>query len=244
MAGKKKENKQKITKLPGGKRLNAARVGIDAEKYYSLQEAVKMVKERAKSKFDETIDIAIRLGIDAAKTDQTVRGITAMPNGVGKEIKVAVFAKDKKADEAKKAGADIVGSDDLVEEIKKGKINFDRCIATPDMMAAVGSVAKILGPKGLMPNPKLGTVTNDVAKAVKETKSGQVEFKVEKGGIIHAGIGKASFGEKELIENIKALMTAINQAKPSSVKADYLKKISISSTMGPGIKLDISTLAA
>jgi len=244
MAIKKKQKKEKIDKSLGGKRISAARQGIDTTKSYDLKTAIKMVKERATAKFDETVDISFNLGIDVKQTDQSVRGVITMPNGVGKKVVVAVFARDKKAEEAKKAGADLVGDADLVEEIKKGNINFDRCIATPDMMALVGSVAKILGPKGLMPNPKLGTVTQDVAKAVKDVKSGQVEYKADKGGIIHAGVGKAAFGEKQLEENIKALVNALNQAKPSGIKGIYLKKVTLSSTMGPGVKLDVSSLVA
>ena len=242
MAAPKKEELKAI-KQAGGKRLAAAKKTVDADNVYSIEEALKLVKSNAKAKFDETIDVAVKLGIDSKQSDQNVRGVVSMPNGVGKDVRVAVFAKDKKADEAKKAGADIVGAEDLIETIKSGKIEFDRCIATPDMMAVVGGVAKVLGPRGLMPNPKLGSVTQDVAEAVKNAKSGQIEFKAEKGGIVHAGIGKASFGEKELAENLKALIKALVGAKPSSSKGIYLRRASLSSTMGPGVRVDISSAA-
>lgn len=244
MAAPKKTKKNEAANLPGSKRLRAAKDGIAPLQLYSLEEAVKLVKARATAKFDETIDIAIALDVDVKQSDQNVRGMVAMPNGVGKNVRVAVFVKDDKIEEAKKAGADLVGNDELVDAILKGDINFDRCIATPDMMPALGKVAKILGPRGLMPNPKLGTVTPDVAKAVKAAKSGQVEFRAEKAGIVHAGLGKASFSEKALLENIKAFMDALNQAKPASVKGIYVKKITLSSTMGPGVKVDINSLKA
>lgn len=227
-----------------GKRLRKAYEGVDTLKLYSLQEAVSMVKSKASSKFDETVDVAIALGVDPKQSDQAVRGTVAMPNGLGKTIRVAVFARDAKAQEARDAGADIVGSDELVEMIQKGDMPFDRCIATPDMMAFVGKVGKLLGPRGLMPNPKLGTVTPNVADAVKAAKSGQVEFRVEKAGIVHAGVGKASFAEAALLENIRALVDALQKAKPQSSKGTYLKKVYISSTMGVGLGVDISSLAA
>jgi len=223
-----------------GKRISAARKAIDANKLYTLKEAVQVLKASSKTKFDETIDVALNLGIDPKQSDQMVRGVVAMPNGLGKNVRVAVFAKGDKLDAAKKAGADIVGADELVDAINKGDINFDVCIATPDMMGTVGKVAKILGPKGLMPNPKLGTVTPDVEKAVKAAKAGQVEFKVEKAAIIHAGVGKASFSEEAIVQNVQAFIDAVNKAKPAAVKGAFIKKISISSTMGPGIKLDLS----
>ena len=226
-----------------GKRLKAASAKISKEKLYTLKEAVALLKE-GNTKFNQTVDVAINLGIDPTQSDQLVRGMVAMPNGLGKTVRVAVFAKPDKAEVAKKAGADLVGADELVDAILKGEINFDVCIATPDMMGTVGKVAKILGPRGLMPNPKLGTVTPDVEKAVKAAKAGQVEFKVEKAGIVHAGVGKVGFGEKEITENVKTFIDAVNKAKPSGVKGTYIKKISISSTMGPGIKLDLADVLA
>jgi len=222
------------------KRIKAARATVDANKVYALKDAVKILKANVKTKFDETIDIAMNLGIDPKQSDQLVRGVVAMPNGLGKEVRVAVFAKGDKVEAAKKAGADIVGAEELVEAIAKGEINFDVCIATPDMMGTVGKVAKILGPKGLMPNPKLGTVTPDVEKAVKAAKAGQVEFKVEKAAIIHAGVGKASFSEEAIVQNLQAFIDAVNRAKPAASKGNYIRKISISTTMGPGVKLDLS----
>lgn len=227
-----------------GKRLKEARKSIDANKAYSLEEAVKLVKGGAKTKFDETVDVVMNLGVDPKHSDQMVRGVIDMPNGLGKTIRVAVFAKGDKAEAAKAAGADLVGAEDLADLIQKGEMNFDRCIATPDMMAVVGRIGKILGPRGLMPNPKLGTVTPDVAKAVKTAKSGSVEFKVEKAGIVHAGIGKASFKPEALVENIRALIGAVQKAKPAGSKGTYIKKVSISSTMGPGVKIDLTELAA
>lgn len=226
-----------------GKRYYEAAQQVDKATQYALKDAVALVKKTSKAKFDETVDISMNLGVDPRHSDQIVRGVISMPNGVGKDVRVAVFAQDADADAAKKAGADIVGADDLVESINKGEINFDRCIATPKMMATVGKVAKVLGPRGLMPNPKLGTVTDDVATAVKEAKSGQVEFRTEKKGIIHAGVGKVSFDEKALLENIGALVGAVQQAKPSGAKGTYIKKVSISSTMGPGIRVDVSSLS-
>lgn len=222
-----------------GKRMKAAAAKVDANKLYALKDAVGLLKGGA-TKFNQTVDIAINLGIDPTQSDQLVRGMVGMPHGLGKTVRVAVFAKADKAEIAKKAGADIVGGDDLAEKIQKGEINFDVCIATPDMMGTVGKIGKILGPRGLMPNPKLGTVTPDVEKAVKAAKSGQVEFKVEKAGIVHAGVGKVGFGEKEIAENIKTFIDAVNKAKPAGVKGAYIKKISISATMGPGIKLDLT----
>jgi large subunit ribosomal protein L1 len=229
---------------PGGKRYRNVVTLVDREKNYSLKEAVSLLKQTAKAKFDETVDVAMVLGVDPKQSDQQVRGVVAMPNGLGKNVRVAVFAKGDKAEAAKKAGADIVGSDDLVEQITKGEIKFDVCIATPDMMGTVGKVAKILGPRGLMPNPKLGTVTPDVEKAIKASKAGQVEFKLEKAGVVHAGVGKASFTEAAILENIKALVDAVNKAKPSGAKGTYIKKIAISATMGPGIRLDINDVLA
>lgn len=224
--------------------MKAANAAIDATKVYSLNEAIKLVSDNAKSKFDETVDISINLGVDPKHSDQMVRGSVAMPSGLGKNVRVAVFAKGDKADAAKAAGADIVGAEELMEQIQKGEMNFDRCIATPDMMALVGRVGKLLGPRGLMPNPKLGTVTPDVEKAVKAAKSGSVEFKVEKAGIVHAGIGKASFKGDALLANVQALLDALNKAKPAGAKGAYIKAATLSSTMGPGIKLDINELAA
>lgn len=223
-----------------GKRMKSAVEAVDSTKLYAVEEAVKLVKGNAQTKFDETVEIAINLGVDPKHADQMVRGIVALPNGTGKSIKVAVFAKGDKADEAKAAGADLVGGDDLAELIQKGEMGFDRCIATPDMMVTVGKLGKVLGPRGLMPNPKLGTVTNDVAQAVKDAKGGQIEFRAEKEGIVHAGIGKASFDEKALAENVSTFITAISKAKPSGVKGTYMKRVSISSTMGPGVKIDVS----
>ena len=225
-----------------GKRLAAARTGVDPRKQYELTEAVKMVKSRAKAKFDETIEIAINLGVDPRHADQMVRGVVNLPNGTGKTLRVAVFAKGGKANEATAAGADIVGAEDLFEIINGGKIDFDRLIATPDMMGLVGRLGKVLGPRGLMPNPKVGTVTMDVSKAVKDAKGGAVEFRAEKAGIIHAGVGKASFSETALIENIRALFDSVMKAKPAAAKGNYLKKMAISSTQGPGVTIETSTV--
>jgi large subunit ribosomal protein L1 len=227
-----------------GKRYKAASNGLDRNKFYSVEEAVKLVKERAKAKFDETIELAFNLGIDPKHADQNVRGVISLPHGTGKSVRVAVFAKGEKAEAAKKAGADIVGADDLAEKVQAGQMDFDRVIASPDMMVTVGKLGKVLGPRGLMPNPKLGTVTNDVAEAVKAAKGGQVEYRAQKEGIVHAGVGKASFTEQALVENVKALINAVNRAKPSGAKGTYMKKVSISSTMGPGLKLDISSVGA
>ena len=226
-----------------GKRLKKAREGIDREKLYPLADAIKMVKERAKAKFDETIEVAINLGVDPRHADQMVRGVCNLPNGSGRDVRVAVFARGAKADEARAAGADVVGAEDLVEVVQGGTIDFDRCIATPDMMPLVGRLGKVLGPRGLMPNPKIGTVTMDVTGAVKGAKGGSVEFRVEKAGILQAGVGKASFSEDKLVENIKAFTDAVNKAKPSGAKGHYVNRVSISSTMGPGIKVDMATLA-
>ena len=227
-----------------GKRMKASLEAIDSQKTYSVDEAVKLVRDNAKTKFDETVDIALNLGVDPRHSDQMVRGSITMPNGLGKTVRVAVFAKGDKAEAAKEAGADLVGAEDLAEKVQKGEMDFDRCIATPDMMAVVGRIGKILGPRGLMPNPKLGTVTPDVAKAVAEAKSGSVEFRVEKAGIIHAGIGKASFDQEKLTENVKAFIAAVIKAKPSGAKGAYIKKATISSSMGAGVKLDVNELAA
>ena len=222
------------------KNAKAIRELVDREKFYCIEDAVKILKEAAgKRKFDESVEIAMNLNVDPRHADQNVRGMVTLPHGTGATVKVAVFARDDKAEAAKKAGADIVGAEDLVEKIKDGSVDFDRCIATPDMMAIVGQVAKILGPKGLMPNPKLGTVTPDVEKAVNDAKGGAIEFRAEKAGIVHAGVGKASFGEKELAENIKGFLNALIKAKPSGAKGTYIKKVSLSSTMGPGIKIDM-----
>lgn len=227
-----------------GKRTAAISEGIDRKKLYQLGEAVTMIKSRAKAKFDETIEVAMNLGVDPRHADQMVRGVVNLPNGTGKNVRVAVFAKDAKADEARKAGADIVGAEDLVAEITAGNINFDRVIATPDMMPLVGRLGKILGPRNLMPNPKVGTVTPDVAGAVKAAKGGAVEFRVEKAGIIHAGVGKASFTEEALLQNIRALTDAVTRAKPAGAKGTYVKRVAVSSTMGPGVHVDPLTLQA
>ncbi len=225
-----------------GKRIENAREGIDRKQLYSLDEAVKLVKERAKAKFDETVEVAMNLGVDPRHADQMVRGVCQLPNGSGRSVRVAVFAKGDKADEAKAAGADIVGAEDLMETVQGGTINFDRCIATPDMMPLVGRLGKVLGPRGLMPNPKVGTVTPDVAEAVKAAKGGAVEFRVEKAGILQAGVGKASFSAEQISQNIAALVDAVNKAKPAGAKGNYIKRVSVSSTMGPGVKVDPSSL--
>jgi len=221
-----------------GKKITKAREGIDRNKLYKLDEAIKMVKSRASAKFDETIEIAINLGVDPRHADQMVRGVVNLPNGTGKTVRVAVFAKDAKADEARKAGADIVGAEDLMEQIQAGKIDFDRCIATPDMMPLVGRLGKILGPRNLMPNPKVGTVTPDVAGAVKAAKGGAVEYRVEKAGILHAGVGKVSFSEEALLQNIKAFTDAVQKSKPAGAKGTYVKRVAVSSTMGPGVHVE------
>jgi large subunit ribosomal protein L1 len=227
-----------------GKRLKAGYEGIDRNKFYTLEDAVKVIKGAAKAKFDETVEISLNLGVDPRHADQMVRGVIELPHGTGKTVRVAVFAKADKAEEARKAGADIVGAEDLAEQIQGGMMDFDRCIATPDMMGVVGRLGKVLGPRNLMPNPKLGTVTPNVTEAIRAAKAGQVQFRVEKAGIIHAGVGKASFDEAKLVANIKAFVDAINKAKPTGAKGTYLKKISLSSTMGPGVKLDIGTIGA
>ena len=216
---------------------------VDREKFYGVDEAISLVKQNATAKFDETVEVALNLGVDPRHADQMVRGVVNLPKGTGKDVRVAVFAKGAKAEEATKAGADKVGAEDLMEEMQAGKLDYDRVIATPDMMGVVGRLGKVLGPKGLMPNPKLGTVTMDVAKAVTDAKSGQVEFRVEKAGIIHAGIGKASFPEADLKANFDAFVDAIVKAKPSGAKGKYVKKIAISSTMGPGVRLDTAEVA-
>ena len=224
--------------------MKSARESIDRNKLYPIDEAVKLVKNGAKAKFDETVELAMNLGVDPRHADQMVRGVVSLPNGTGRSIRVGVFAKDEKADEAKAAGADVVGAEDLVEAVQAGKIDFDRCIATPDMMPLVGRLGKVLGPRGMMPNPKVGTVTPDVTSAIKDAKGGAVEFRVEKAGIIHAGVGKASFSEEALAENIRAFANAVQKAKPSGAKGTFLKRVSVASTQGPGVKIDPSTLAA
>jgi large subunit ribosomal protein L1 len=226
-----------------GKRLSAARDGVDREKFYPLPEAVKVIKARAKAKFDETVEVAMNLGVDPKHADQMVRGVCTLPNGSGRTLRVAVFARGPKAEEARAAGADVVGAEDLVEQVQGGTINFDRCIATPDLMGLVGRLGKVLGPRGLMPNPRVGTVTVDVTSAVKAAKGGAVEFRVEKAGIVQAGIGKASFSEQQLIENIKAFIDAVVRAKPPGAKGNYLNKISLSSTQGVGVKVDAASVA-
>jgi large subunit ribosomal protein L1 len=225
-----------------GKRLRGLLEVIDRDAVYEVGEAVKLVKGNATAKFDETVEISINLGVDTRHADQNVRGMVTLPNGTGKSIRVAVFARGEKAEEATAAGAEIVGAEELSEKIQKGEIDFDRCIATPDMMPVVGRLGKILGPRGLMPNPKLGTVTNDVKAAVGAAKGGQVEYRAEKGGVVHAGVGKASFSEEALLENISAFVSVISRAKPSGVKGTYVNKISLASTMGPGIKIDFGSV--
>ena len=225
-----------------GKRLTKAYEGIDRDSAYAIEEAVKLIKGYCNAKFDESVEIAMNLGVDPRHADQNVRGVVSLPHGTGKSVRVAVFAKGDKADEAKAAGADVVGAEDLAEQVQAGKIDFERCIATPDMMPVVGRLGRILGPRGMMPNPKLGSVTNDVAAAIQATKGGQVEFRVEKAGIIHAGIGKASFDEVALVENVKAFVGAIGRAKPSGAKGTYIKRVSLSSTMGPGLKVDVASV--
>jgi large subunit ribosomal protein L1 len=220
------------------KRMRGARAGLDPVKRYPVSEAVRLLKERAKAKFDETVELAMNLGVDPRHADQMVRGVVALPNGTGKKLRIAVFAKGEKADEARAAGADIVGAEDLAAKIQEGEISFDRCIATPDMMQIVGRLGKILGPRGLMPNPRVGTVTADVAQAVKDAKGGQVEFRVEKAGIVHAGVGKVSFTEEQLVQNVRALVDAVVKAKPSGAKGTYVKGVALSTTMGPGLKID------
>ena len=225
-----------------GKRIKTAREGIDRNKAYALGDAVKLIKTRVKTKFDETVDIAMNLGVDPKHADQMVRGVCNLPNGSGRSMRVAVFARGAKAEEAKAAGAEVVGAEDLVEAVSKGTINFDRCIATPDMMGLVGRLGKVLGPRGLMPNPRVGTVTMDVVTAIKGAKGGAVEFRVEKAGIVHAGVGKASFSEQQLTENIRAFVDAVNKAKPAGSKGTFIKKVSIKTTMGPGVKVEQNTI--
>src|ERR671933_653233 len=225
-----------------GKRIRQAREGIERTRLYGLDEALQLVKDRAKAKFDETVEVAMNLGVDPRHADQMVRGVAQLPNGTGRQVRVAVFARGDTAEEARAAGADIVGAEDLAEQIQGGTIDFDRCIATPDMMPLVGRLGRILGPRGLMPNPKLGTVTPNVREAVEAAKGGQVQFKVEKAGIVHAGVGKASFGEEQLAVNVRAFVDAINRAKPSGAKGTYLKRAHLTSTMGPGVKLDVPSL--
>ena len=227
-----------------GKRLKAAREGVDREKAYALDEAVKVVKSRAKAKFDETVEVAMNLGVDPKHADQMVRGVCNLPNGSGRTQRVAVFAKGPKAEEAKAAGADVVGAEDLVEQVSKGNINFDRCIATPDMMGLVGRLGKVLGPRGLMPNPRVGTVTMDVANAVRGAKGGAVEFRVEKAGIVQAGVGNASFSDQQLVENIKAFVDAVVKARPAGAKGTYLKRVAVTSSQGPGVKVDTATVSS
>jgi large subunit ribosomal protein L1 len=224
------------------KRVAKSREGLDPNKQYELSEAVALLKERASAKFDETIEVAMNLGVDPRHADQMVRGVVNLPNGTGRTVRVAVFARGDKADEAKAAGADIVGAEDLLETVQKGEINFDRCIATPDMMPLVGRLGKVLGPRGLMPNPKVGTVTTDIAAAVKASKGGAVEFRVEKAGIVHAGVGKVSFDAAALEENVRAFTDAVIKAKPAGAKGNYVKKVAITSTMGPGLKLDLASV--
>jgi large subunit ribosomal protein L1 len=226
------------------KRLKAADEGLNPDQLYPVDEAVAMVKERAKAKFDETIEVAMNLGVDPRHADQMVRGVVQLPNGTGKSVRVGVFARGEKADEAKAAGADVVGAEDLVEIVQGGTIDFDRCIATPDMMGLVGRLGKVLGPRGLMPNPRVGTVTMDVANAVKNAKGGEVQFRVEKAGIVHAGVGKASFTAEQLAENVKAFADAVAKAKPSGAKGTYMQRAAVSSTMGRGVKIDVSSLTA
>lgn len=240
MAAPKKKEKSTEPKIEKGSRsVRYAKAvnGKDFTKSYALKDAISLAKSCVSAKFDESIDIAINLGVDVKQSDQNIRGVITLPNGTGKKVTVAVFARDKKADEAKKAGAQIIGAEDLIEKVSKGEINFDKCIATPDMMPLLGKVAKVLGPKGLMPNPKLGSVSEDVATAVKNALAGQVEYRADKAGVVHAIVGKSSFAEGALVQNVQTLMDAINKAKPSNSKGVYLKKISISSTMGPSIRV-------
>ncbi|MFY9589437.1 50S ribosomal protein L1 [Rickettsia endosymbiont of Halotydeus destructor] len=229
-------------KASGGKKIRQAREKLDISALYNLTSGIEFLKSTSYVKFDETLEVVMKLGVDPRHSDQMVRGVITLPAGTGKEVKVAVICKEDRVEEAKKAGADLVGSVDIVEEIKAGKINFDICIATPDMMSVIGSVARILGPKGLMPNPKLGTVTVDITTAIKNAKSGQVEYRAEKAGIIHAGIGKLSFSAADLLKNLQAFITAVVKAKPSGVKGNYLKAIYLSSTMGPSVKIDLASI--
>ena len=227
-----------------GKRIRNAREKVDPDNKVSIGEAVRLVKENATAKFDETIEISINLNVDPRHADQNVRGVVSLPNGTGKEVRIAVFAKDDKAEEARAAGAELVGAEDLAEQIQNGETGFDRVIATPDMMPIVGRLGKVLGPRGLMPNPKLGSVTNDVTAAVASAKSGEVQFRVEKTGIVHAGIGKASFSEEQIRENLDAFLGAIMRAKPSGVKGSYVNKVALTSTMGPGVRFDVADVSA
>jgi large subunit ribosomal protein L1 len=227
-----------------GKRTQKTREGVDRMKLYSIDEAIKMVKERATAKFDETIEVAMNLGVDPRHSDQMVRGVVNLPNGSGRSVRVGVFARGAKADEARAAGADVVGAEDLVEKVQGGTIDFDRCIATPDLMPLVGRLGKVLGPRGMMPNPKVGTVTMDVTTAVRGAKGGSVEFRVEKAGIVQAGIGKASFSADKLVQNIKAFVDAVQKSKPPGAKGTYIERVAVSSTMGPGVKVEPSTLFA
>ncbi|MFQ5776283.1 MAG: 50S ribosomal protein L1 [Kiloniellaceae bacterium] len=226
-----------------GKRLRKAYEDLDPAAAYPVHTAVKLIKDRAGAKFDETVEIAMNLGVDPRHADQNVRGVVTLPHGTGRTVRVAVFAKGDKAEEAKAAGADVVGAEDLAEKVQAGRFDFERCIATPDMMPVVGRLGKILGPRGLMPNPKLGTVTNDVAAAVEAAKGGQVEFRAEKAGIVHAGVGKVSFSEEALVDNVKAFVGAISRAKPSGAKGTYIKRVSLSSTMGPGVTVEVASVA-
>jgi large subunit ribosomal protein L1 len=226
-----------------GKRLRAAESKVDREKAYPLADAVALVKQNASAKFDETVEVALNLGVDPRHADQMVRGTVDLPHGTGKAVRVAVFARGAKAEEAKAAGADVVGAEDLAEAVQGGEINFDRCIATPDLMPVVGRLGRILGPRGLMPNPKLGTVTPNVGQAVRAAKAGQVQFRVEKAGIVHGGVGKASFDQALLLENIKAFVDAVSRAKPTGAKGTYMKRVAISSTMGPGVHVEVASLA-
>ena len=236
--------KIKATRVAGGKRMYAIREGVDPNQSYGIADAIKMLKERAKAKFDETVEISMNLGIETKHADQQVRGVCALPNGSGRTARVAVFARGAKAEEATAAGADVVGAEELVEEVSKGNINFDRCIATPDMMGLVGRLGKVLGPRGLMPNPRVGTVTMDVGEAVKAAKGGAIEFRAEKSGIVHAGIGKVSFGDEALVQNVQAFVDAVVKARPAGAKGTYVKKVSVSSTMGPGIRVDTNSVTS
>src|SRR5665213_3987482 len=227
-----------------GKRISKARDGVDRIKLYRLDDAVKLVKERATAKFDETVELALNLGVDPKHADQMVRGVVNLPNGTGRVLRVAVFARGAKADEAKAAGADIVGAEDLVATVSAGTIEFDRCIATPDMMGLVGRLGKVLGPRGLMPNPRVGTVTMDVTQAIKDAKGGAVEYRVEKAGVVQAGVGKASFTEDAIVQNVKTFVDSVMKARPTGAKGVYMKKISISSTMGPGVKVALASVGA
>ena len=227
-----------------GKRTRAAREAFAGKHDLTIEEAVALVKSSASAKFDETVELAMNLGVDPRHADQMVRGVVGLPNGTGKTVRVAVFARGAKAEEAEKAGADIVGAEDLMETVQSGKIEFDRCIATPDMMPIVGRLGKVLGPRNLMPNPKVGTVTMDVAEAVKNAKGGEVQFRVEKAGVVHAGVGKASFDDGKLVENIRAFVSAVSKAKPAGAKGTYMKKVSLSSTMGPGVSIDVASATA